>query len=117
MSFEQWCALARSRHLNNAATLVKKRAPPPENSSVFGDTFEAEDFSREGGVMEVYMVPRDLLTNSQLLNGSKVPFATRMQLLGSLNSCRITHSCTHTSDAGSLDVHKYRDPTPMLNRS
>jgi len=26
------------------------------------------------------------------------PFATRMQLLGSLNRNRITHSCTHTSD-------------------
>ena len=24
--------------------------------------------------------------------------STRMQLLGSLNICRITHSCTHTSD-------------------
>ena len=30
--------------------------------------------------------------------GSKTPFATRMQLLGSLNSYRITHSRTHTSD-------------------
>jgi hypothetical protein len=28
----------------------------------------------------------------------QVPFATRMQLLGSLNSCRITYTCTHTSD-------------------
>jgi hypothetical protein len=25
-------------------------------------------------------------------------FSTRMQLLDSLDCCRITHSCTHTSD-------------------
>jgi hypothetical protein len=32
------------------------------------------------------------------MNRSEVPLATRMQFLGSLNTCQITHSCTNTSD-------------------
>jgi hypothetical protein len=33
-------------------------------------------------------------------------FATRMQLLGNLNSYRITHSCTHISDVCAI-LHVY----------
>jgi hypothetical protein len=39
-----------------------------------------------------------VLTLSNLAEPKLSPFATRMQLLGSLNSYRITHACTHTSD-------------------
>jgi hypothetical protein len=39
-----------------------------------------------------------LSTEVKYPHRSSVTFASRMQLLGSLNSCPITRSSTHTSD-------------------
>ncbi len=49
----------------------------------------------------------DLIMNFHKRDLSLVPFATRMQLLGSLGSCRITHMYAHIERLAILHISRF----------